>query len=53
MQPDAPMMTSYKGVTPFVLADIVKLPLLVWFLSITLWLVSTMGTLSSGVGGLI
>ena len=31
------------GVTPFVIADLVKLALLVAFPSITLWLVSTMG----------
>jgi C4-dicarboxylate transporter, DctM subunit len=43
MQPDVPMMTIYKGVTPFVVADLVKLVLLVAFPSISLWLVSTMG----------
>lgn len=43
MQPDVPLRTIYKGVFPFVIADIVKLVLLVAFPSITLWLVSTLG----------
>lgn len=42
MQPDVPMATIYKGVTPFVIADLVKLALLVAFPSISLWLVTTM-----------
>jgi tripartite ATP-independent transporter DctM subunit len=42
MQPDVPMATIYKGVTPFVVADLVKLALLVAFPSISLWLVTTM-----------
>jgi tripartite ATP-independent transporter DctM subunit len=42
MQPDVPMMTIYKGVAPFVIADLVKLALLILFPSMTLWLVSTM-----------
>jgi C4-dicarboxylate transporter, DctM subunit len=43
MQPDVPLRTIYKGVLPFVLADLVKLVLLVAFPSITLWLVSNLG----------
>ena len=43
MQPDVPLRTIYKGVFPFVVADLVKLVLLVAFPSITLWLVSTLG----------
>jgi C4-dicarboxylate transporter, DctM subunit len=42
MQPDVPLRTIYKGVFPFVLADLVKLVLLVAFPSITLWLVSNL-----------
>ena len=43
IQPDVPIWTVYKGVFPFVIADLVKLALLVIFPSISLWLVSTMG----------
>jgi len=43
MQPDVPLRTIYKGVFPFVIADLAKLVLLVAFPSITLWLVSTFG----------
>lgn len=43
MQPDVPLRTIYKGVFPFVVADLIKLVLLVAFPSITLWLVSTLG----------
>ena len=37
-----PIMTIYKGVTPFVVADLVKLVLLVAFPVIATYLVSTM-----------
>jgi C4-dicarboxylate transporter DctM subunit len=43
MQPDVPMWTIYRGVFPFVAADLVKLALLVVFPSITLWLTTMMG----------
>jgi C4-dicarboxylate transporter DctM subunit len=42
IQPDVSVWTVYKGVFPFVIADLVKLVLLVLFPGITLWLVSTM-----------
>ncbi len=42
LAPDVPMWTIYKGVFPFVAADLVKLALLVVFPSITLWLVWNM-----------
>jgi len=44
IQPDVPIWTVYKGVFPFVIADLVKLVLLVLFPGITLWLVHTMGS---------
>lgn len=40
--PDVSLWTIYKGVTPFVIADLVKLVLLVLFPIITLWLPHTM-----------
>ncbi len=42
MQPDVSIWTIYKGVTPFVVADLFKLVLLIVFPSISLWLVATM-----------
>jgi tripartite ATP-independent transporter DctM subunit len=42
IQPDVSIWTVYKGVAPFVLADLVKLVLLVAYPGIALWLVSTM-----------
>ena len=42
IQPDVSIWTVYKGVAPFVIADLVKLALLVAFPGIALWLVSTM-----------
>ena len=42
MLPDVPLSTIYRGVMPFVLADLVKLILLVLFPAHTLWLPSTM-----------
>ena len=44
IQPDVPMWTVYKGVFPFVIADLVKLVLLVVFPAIALWLVTSMGS---------
>jgi tripartite ATP-independent transporter DctM subunit len=44
IQPDVSIWTVYKGVFPFVIADLVKLVLLVVFPVITLWLVTTMGS---------
>ena len=41
-QPDVSIWTIYKGVTPFVIADLLKLILLVLFPTITLWLPSMM-----------
>jgi C4-dicarboxylate transporter DctM subunit len=40
--PDVSLWTIYKGVTPFVVADLIKLALLVVFPLITLWLPYTM-----------
>ena len=42
--PDVSIWTTYRGVMPFVLADIVKVSLLVAFPGISLWLVNTMMT---------
>jgi tripartite ATP-independent transporter DctM subunit len=44
MTPDVGIWTIYKGVFPFVLADLTKLVLMVMFPGITLWLVSQMMT---------
>jgi tripartite ATP-independent transporter DctM subunit len=44
MTPDVPIWTTYKGVLPFVAADIVKAALLIAFPGIALWLVDTMMT---------
>jgi C4-dicarboxylate transporter, DctM subunit len=43
IQPEVSIWTVYKGVAPFVVADLLKLVLLVAFPAISLWLVSTMG----------
>jgi tripartite ATP-independent transporter DctM subunit len=43
IQPDVSIWTVYKGVFPFVIADLVKLVLLVLFPGICIWLVGTMG----------
>lgn len=43
IQPDVSIWTVYKGVFPFVIADLVKLALLLLFPGITLWLTMTMG----------
>jgi C4-dicarboxylate transporter DctM subunit len=40
--PDVPMWTIYRGVAPFVVADLIKLILMVLFPAITLWLPGTM-----------
>jgi len=40
--PDVSLWTIYKGVTPFVAADLIKLVLLVLFPAIVLWLPATM-----------
>jgi tripartite ATP-independent transporter DctM subunit len=42
MTPDVSLWTIYKGVTPFVVADLVKLVLMVLIPAITLWLPHTM-----------
>ena len=42
MQPEVPLWTIYRGVFPFVGADLVKLVLLVLFPSLTTWLATTM-----------
>jgi tripartite ATP-independent transporter DctM subunit len=42
MTPDVPLGTIYRGVIPFVAADLFKLVLLVLFPAIALWLPSTM-----------
>ena len=42
MVPDVPLGTIFRGVMPFVAADLVKLVLLVLFPAIALWLPSTM-----------
>jgi tripartite ATP-independent transporter DctM subunit len=43
ISPKTSLWTIYKGVAPFVVADLVKLALLVLFPSIALWLTHTMG----------
>jgi tripartite ATP-independent transporter DctM subunit len=40
--PDVSLWTIYKGVTPFVIADLIKLILMVLFPAITMWLPMTM-----------
>jgi tripartite ATP-independent transporter DctM subunit len=42
IQPDVSIWTVYKGVAPFVVADLVKLVLLLAFPAIATWLVGTM-----------
>jgi tripartite ATP-independent transporter DctM subunit len=42
IQPDVSIWTVYKGVFPFVIADLVKLAILVLFPGICLWLITTM-----------
>jgi C4-dicarboxylate transporter, DctM subunit len=42
IQPEVSIWTVYKGVFPFVIADLVKLVLLVLFPAISLWFVTTM-----------
>jgi tripartite ATP-independent transporter DctM subunit len=42
MTPDVPIWTTYKGVLPFVVADLVKASSLVAFPGISLWLVNIM-----------
>lgn len=42
IQPDVSMWTVYRGVFPFVVADLVKIVLLVLFPEISLWIVTTM-----------
>jgi C4-dicarboxylate transporter, DctM subunit len=42
MTPDVSLWTIYKGVTPFVISDLIKLALMVAFPAITLWLVHSM-----------
>jgi tripartite ATP-independent transporter DctM subunit len=44
IQPEVSIWTVYKGVAPFVVADLLKLVLLVAFPGIVLWLVSTMAS---------
>jgi tripartite ATP-independent transporter DctM subunit len=40
--PDVSMWTIYKGVTPFVISDLIKLALLVLFPALVMWLPNTM-----------
>jgi TRAP-type C4-dicarboxylate transport system permease large subunit len=42
LAPDVPMQTVFKGVTPFVCADLLKLAMLVLLPGLALWLPSTM-----------
>ena len=42
LQPDVSVWTVYKGVFPFVIADLVKLALLVMFPAVSLWMVANM-----------
>lgn len=42
MQPDVPLSTVFRGAMPFVMADLIKLVLLVAFPALVLWLPSTM-----------
>jgi len=37
--PDVPILRIFKGLTPFIAADVIRLTLLVLFPSISLWLV--------------
>ncbi|GAB4274329.1 MAG: hypothetical protein Kow0013_28360 [Pararhodobacter sp.] len=43
LQPDLPILRTMKGVLPFILADLVKIALLVALPALSLWLPSTMG----------
>ncbi|MCA0871511.1 TRAP transporter large permease [Seohaeicola saemankumensis] len=43
LQPDVPIARIMKGVLPFILADLIKIALLVAFPALALWLPSTMG----------
>jgi len=38
MAPDVPIRTIYRGVAPFIVADLLLLALLAWFPAISLWL---------------
>ena len=42
LQPDVSLMTVFRGVLPFVLADFLRLALLVLFPVLVLWLPTTM-----------
>lgn len=42
LQPGTPLSTVMKGVVPFIVADLVKIVLLIAFPALTLWLPSTM-----------
>jgi len=39
---DVPMSVVFKGVTPFILADLVRITIIAVFPPLSLWLVSTM-----------
>ena len=43
MAPEVPLSKIYKGVLPFVIAQIILISLIVFFPKIALWLPSTMG----------
>jgi TRAP-type C4-dicarboxylate transport system permease large subunit len=43
MAPDIPMRTIFKGVAPFVIADLLLLSMLVIFPQISLWLPKMLG----------
>ena len=42
LQPGTPLSTVMKGVAPFIVADLVKIVLLIAFPALILWLPSTM-----------
>jgi TRAP-type mannitol/chloroaromatic compound transport system permease large subunit len=41
--PDVPTNTIWRGVTPFVLADVVRLAILIAFPALSLWLPRLLG----------
>jgi TRAP-type C4-dicarboxylate transport system permease large subunit len=43
MAPEVPLSNIYKGVLPFVIAQLILISLIVFFPKIALWLPSTMG----------
>ena len=44
LAPDIPLRTIYRGVVPFIVADLILLALLAFFPAITLWLPALLKT---------